>query len=213
MSIALLVTQLSGCSPSVQSQCNLLKQYFVEVESNSASEYPDPSPRSYELKFEEMPQFDGNIGFDTSVWFGAEDQALTYRYQSDSYRPAREFSSQRQLEDRFGIIERIAENECAEEALQPLISNYKKRFWTFDEALIEKFLPCASKLEEASLEPNGDWAEPILYESLNICENSSAWIEAIYEYPEALGVTSADGSEIDLMCSRYSDTKVCLSRN
>lgn len=71
--------------------------------------------------------------------------------------------------------------------------------------------PCFQAMEKASLEPDSTLAEPLLKETSSACSGRSEWMEALEEYPEAMGFTIAYPDSIETFCFNYRNSRTCLN--
>lgn len=72
---------------------------------------------------------------------------------------------------------------------------------------------CLDAMSAAADVPMTEDIGPYLTETLNTCETSEAWLEALREHPGAMGLTErAEIGQLDLeiACNENADTPVCI---
>lgn len=72
---------------------------------------------------------------------------------------------------------------------------------------------CLDAMSTAADVPMTEDIGPYIAETLNVCETSEAWLEALREHPGAMGLTErAEIGQLDLEVACYDDaeTPVCI---
>lgn len=71
---------------------------------------------------------------------------------------------------------------------------------------------CETAMQAAAADPSEN-GEKLLVQTGDICLNKKEWEAALYQYPGAIGGSSAayiDGTEYDLLCRLHPELKICV---
>lgn len=72
--------------------------------------------------------------------------------------------------------------------------------------------PCENIFARASLTDDPSDAEVLLVDTLRKCDSIDEWWAAAERFPTAFAGYDLLGTELDLMCDRYSDVGICRTR-